>query len=110
MATSRRRERERQLRELLTRDHTLNGGILFGLDGYVIEVPARARLWRSTSWLDVTNVSDMALRRVPLASCQCYPLPSKSMERRSHPVPSTATSLLPIPSQINPTIYSIDGV
>jgi magnesium chelatase family protein len=34
--------RERQLKDLLTRDHTLNGGILLGLDGYVIEVQARA--------------------------------------------------------------------
>lgn len=41
MAHLRSRERERPLRELLSRDHALNGGILFGLDGYVIEVQAR---------------------------------------------------------------------
>ena len=29
------------LRDLLSRDNTLNGGILFGLDGYVIEIQAR---------------------------------------------------------------------
>lgn len=28
--------------ELLTRDHSLNGGILFGLDGYIVEIQARA--------------------------------------------------------------------
>jgi magnesium chelatase family protein len=62
MATSRRRERERQLRELLTRDHTLNGGILFGLDGYVIEVQARAMevLRSPTPWPYVTDISGMA--------------------------------------------------
>jgi hypothetical protein len=26
----------------ISRDHTLNGGILFGLEGYVIEIQARA--------------------------------------------------------------------
>jgi magnesium chelatase family protein len=39
----RRTAREQQAaEELLTRDHTLNGGILFGLDGYIIEIQARA--------------------------------------------------------------------
>src|SRR5258708_4138998 len=28
--------------ELLSLDHTLNGGILFGLDGYIVEIQARA--------------------------------------------------------------------
>jgi magnesium chelatase family protein len=62
MATSRRRER--QLRELLTRDHTLNGGILFGLDGYVIQVQARAMevLRRPAQRPDVASTSDMAMR------------------------------------------------
>ncbi|NMC21199.1 MAG: ATP-binding protein [Thermogutta sp.] len=59
---TRTRDEQRQLRELLTRDHTLNGGILFGLDGYVIEVQARAMevLKRPASWLAATDVSGMA--------------------------------------------------
>ena len=62
MAHQRSRERERPLRELLARDHTLNGGILFGLDGYVIEVQARAMevLKRPAPWSAVTNISGMA--------------------------------------------------
>ena len=61
MAT-RTRESERRLRELLTRDHTLNGGILFGLDGYVIEVQARAMqvLRKPAPWTSVTDISGMA--------------------------------------------------
>lgn len=56
------REAERKLRELLTRDHTLNGGILFGLDGYIIEVQARAMevLKKPASWTAVTDISGMA--------------------------------------------------
>lgn len=42
MAYARTAKRERDLKELLQRDHTLNGGILLGLDGYVIEIQARA--------------------------------------------------------------------
>ena len=34
--------RQRELNDLLRRDHTLNGGILVGLDGHVVEVQARA--------------------------------------------------------------------
>jgi len=62
MATLRSRQRESQLRDLLARDHTLNGGILFGLDGYVIEVQARAMevLKRPAPWPAVTDVSGMA--------------------------------------------------
>lgn len=50
-----------QLRDLLTRDHTLNGGILFGIDGYIIEIQARAIevLKRPASWGAVTSVSGM---------------------------------------------------
>jgi magnesium chelatase family protein len=33
---------QRKLDDLLTRDHTLNGAILFGLDGYIVEMQARA--------------------------------------------------------------------
>jgi hypothetical protein len=62
MGALRSRQRERQLRELLARDHTLNGGILFGLDGYVIEVQARAMevLKGPAPWPAVTDVSGMA--------------------------------------------------
>lgn len=62
MQTKRSREAERHLKELLARDHTLNGGILFGLDGYVIEVQARAMevQKRPIPWSQATNVSGMA--------------------------------------------------
>lgn len=51
-----------QLKGLLARDHTLNGGILFGLDGYVIEIQARAMevLPRPSSWGSVVRISGMA--------------------------------------------------
>ena len=42
MQTKRTRQTERRLTDLLTLDHSLNGGILFGLDGYLIEIQARA--------------------------------------------------------------------
>jgi magnesium chelatase family protein len=55
-------QRQRQLRELLTRDHALSDGILLGLDGYVIEVQARAMevLRGPTPWPQATGVSGMA--------------------------------------------------
>ena len=51
-----------ELKDLLRRDHTLNGGILFGIDGYVIEIQARAIevLPKPCSWGGVTSVSGMA--------------------------------------------------
>ncbi len=51
-----------RLNNLLKRDHSLNGGILFGLDGYVIELQARAMevLPGPRPWTHVTNVSGMA--------------------------------------------------
>ncbi|MCA9056572.1 MAG: hypothetical protein KDA75_22240, partial [Planctomycetaceae bacterium] len=30
------------MKDLLPRDHTLRGGLLFGIEGYIIEVQARA--------------------------------------------------------------------
>lgn len=50
-----------ELRELLTRDHTLNGGILFGIEGYIIEIQARAIKVNSRpkSWDSATNISGM---------------------------------------------------
>jgi magnesium chelatase family protein len=52
----------RQPQELLTRDHTLNGGILFGLDGYIIEIQARAMDVRRTPlpWRGAVSISGMA--------------------------------------------------
>jgi magnesium chelatase family protein len=52
----------KQLRGLLKRDHTLNGGILFGLDGYVIQIEARAMeiIPNGLSWTDAVRVSGMA--------------------------------------------------
>ncbi len=51
-----------RLNSLLKRDHSLNGGILFGLDGYVIELQARAMevLKKPCPWTHATNVSGMA--------------------------------------------------
>src|SRR5947207_2409711 len=48
--------------ELLKREHTLNGGILFGLDGYVIEIQARAMsvFKKPRSWREATSISGMA--------------------------------------------------
>lgn len=41
MAAKRTPAAQRELNELLTRDHTLNGAILFGLDGHIAEIQAR---------------------------------------------------------------------
>jgi len=48
--------------ELLKREHTLNGGILFGLDGYIVEIQARAMdvLDEPTAWHWATKISGMA--------------------------------------------------
>lgn len=50
------------LQELLSRSHTLHGAVLFGLDGHVIEMQARAVsvLARPASWKDATTISGMA--------------------------------------------------
>jgi hypothetical protein len=55
-------DRQRQLREVLTCDHTLNGDIACGLDGYVIEVQARALevLSRPIPWPAASDISGMA--------------------------------------------------
>jgi magnesium chelatase family protein len=54
--------RPNELKTLLRRDHTLNGGILFGLDGYIVEIQARAIEVRSTtaSWPNCVRISGMA--------------------------------------------------
>ncbi|MGO9596579.1 MAG: YifB family Mg chelatase-like AAA ATPase [Isosphaeraceae bacterium] len=56
----------RHLRDLLSLDHTLNGGVLFGLEGHIIEVQARAMevLKNPGPWRGVTHVSGMA--KVPI--------------------------------------------
>ncbi len=62
MQTKRTAESRRRLNELLNQDHSLNGGILFGLDGHLIEVQARAMkvLNGPIPWTDATNVIGMA--------------------------------------------------
>jgi magnesium chelatase family protein len=66
MASAKNYRRFRELKDLLRRDHTLNGGILFGLEGHIIEIQARAMeiLRKPSSWRGATNVSGMA--RAPI--------------------------------------------
>ena len=58
----RKEKTNRELSDLLRRDHTLNGGILFGLEGYIIEIQARAMqvLREPVSWRSSTSLSGMA--------------------------------------------------
>jgi hypothetical protein len=53
---------QRKLDELLSRDHTLNGAILFGLDGHIVEMQARAMevLPRRVPLAVATKISGMA--------------------------------------------------
>lgn len=53
---------EASLQDLLNRDHTLNGGILFGIEGHVIEIQARAiSIFRKpVDWSRATSISGMA--------------------------------------------------
>lgn len=57
---------EASLEDLKRRDHTLNGGILVGIDGYIIEVQARAIevLRKPVDWSFATSISGMALGSV----------------------------------------------
>src|SRR5437868_5203501 len=50
-----------RLQSLLTRDHTLNGAILFGLEGYTIEIQARAMqvLRQPAPWRSAVSISGM---------------------------------------------------
>lgn len=50
------------LAPFLSHDHTLNGAILFGLEGYTIEVQARAmeRLRKAVPWREAVRISGMA--------------------------------------------------
>lgn len=54
------------IRDLLKRDHSLNGGVLLGLDGYIVEVQARAMevLQKPTSFGECTKISGMAFGAV----------------------------------------------
>jgi magnesium chelatase family protein len=51
-----------QVRDLLSRDHSLNGGILLGLDGYIVEIQARAikALRNPCPHREITTISGMA--------------------------------------------------
>jgi magnesium chelatase family protein len=62
MAYARPRNREVELRALLTRDHTLTGGILFGLDGHFITVQARAvKVFNGpVEWRAAVSITGMA--------------------------------------------------
>lgn len=66
METRQHARRQAELAELRKRNHTLNGGILFGLDGYVIELQARAMevLKGSAPWSSVTRITGMSGRTV----------------------------------------------
>ncbi len=61
MATATSSRDERFLEQLLRRDHTLYGGVLFGLDGVVIELQARAVevLKHPTPWSAAVGVIGM---------------------------------------------------
>ena len=51
------------LDEMLARNHTLNGGILYGLDGYIVEIQARAIQalnYDDASWPSAVRISGMA--------------------------------------------------
>ncbi len=65
MAIARTAREEKRLNDLLRRDHTLNGGILLGLEGFIIEIQARAvevmRGPESTRY--ATGITGMARQR-----------------------------------------------
>lgn len=54
--------RKKALENLLTRDHSLNGGILAGLDGRLVEIQARATavLKKPTPWGYAVGITGMA--------------------------------------------------
>lgn len=62
MAKHRSDEEKAHLENLRTRDHSLNGAILIGLQGHNIEIQARAMkvMGRSRSWREATTISGMA--------------------------------------------------
>jgi magnesium chelatase family protein len=73
MAEMRTKRRHHELNDLLKRNHTLNGGILVGLEGHVIEVQARAieilkgpKAWRYATTLTglPTGAASEVLQRI----------------------------------------------
>jgi len=62
MPTKKIEKRKAQYKHLLKLDHTLNGAILLGLDGHIIEIQARATevLRTETSLTQATRVTGMA--------------------------------------------------
>jgi magnesium chelatase family protein len=61
MAQAQSASKTRHLQSLLRRDHTLFGGSVFGLDGYVIEIQARAmEIASCRSWREAVSISGMA--------------------------------------------------
>lgn len=61
MANYHEMNKKRNLEELLRRDHTLYGAVLFGLDGRMVELQARAIevLSRPSTWQCVTGITGM---------------------------------------------------
>ncbi len=57
---------EDRLSQLLKRDHTLYGGIVVGIDGYVVTIQARAVevLRKPSEWRSTTDITGMANRTV----------------------------------------------
>lgn len=62
MGTRKAADREREFADLLRRDHTLNGGVLLGIEGHFIEIQARATevLARPKSVTDAATITGMA--------------------------------------------------
>lgn len=62
MAKDRSSSEKQRLAGLLQRDHTLHGGILYGIDGYIIEIQARAlQVYPGKMpWSHATHISGMA--------------------------------------------------
>lgn len=62
MASQKLQKRQRQFGELLRLDHTLNGAILLGLDGHIVEIQARATevLTSPCSVTQATTITGMA--------------------------------------------------
>ena len=85
MSGDNRSKTNREFSDLLRRDHTLNGGIFFGLDGYIIEIQARAMevLKRPIPWRSSTSLSGMARSCVGEASTEFRErLPSSAFPSR----------------------------
>lgn len=62
MASVRTKGQQRELNELLTRNHSINGGILVGLEGHVVEVQGRAIqvLRKARGWRSATSISGLS--------------------------------------------------